>query len=177
MTLHDIGIKHMTDKATFHSYCFGYEIYLARMQGKPINLLEIGVASGVSLRMWKEYFTRGNIYGIDNIKECKIWETDRIKVFIGDQTNTKFLKNVCKKIPQKLDIIIDDGSHYILDIKTSLKYLIPKLCKGGLYIVEDMNDKERIQIKKYFNGHNDMYFVNYYEGSAGQSLVIGRKIK
>ena len=65
-TLNEIGLEHKTDKSTMtHCYLDIYESYLGKWRDKEFTLLEIGVAAGNSLRMWREYFTKAHIYGID----------------------------------------------------------------------------------------------------------------
>ena len=38
-----------------------YEKYLQKFQNKKINILEIGVESGNSLKIWSDYFTKFKI--------------------------------------------------------------------------------------------------------------------
>jgi hypothetical protein len=68
MTLQEIYLKHKRgdwpDKGSVHSYIEFYEEVLAPYRRKAKNILEIGLMSGESLRMWSEYFT-GTVYGID----------------------------------------------------------------------------------------------------------------
>ena len=49
------------------------------------------------------------IYGLDIDPRCKSLEEDRIKIFIGSQTDKVFLNDL--KLRIKLDILIDDGGH------------------------------------------------------------------
>jgi hypothetical protein len=49
-------------------------------------VLEIGIYSGGSLLMWKEYFgENAKIYGVDIHESGRGFEDERTKVFIGDQ--------------------------------------------------------------------------------------------
>ena len=59
--------------------------------------------------MWKKYFYRRKIYGID-IYDKSNFDENRIKRFQGYQNNTDFLDQVLTRIG-KIDVIIDDGSH------------------------------------------------------------------
>src|SRR6185369_13519508 len=81
------------DKGTVHSYIEVYEELFAPYRKKAKNILEIGLMSGESLRMWTEYFS-GNVFGIDcDIKPIngKADLTKAIEeglyVSIGDATN------------------------------------------------------------------------------------------
>ena len=45
------------------------------MRNKKIKILEIGVLYGSSLRMWQDYFSKAEIYGMDVIENCKNMKT------------------------------------------------------------------------------------------------------
>ena len=70
-----------------------YDSYFEEAQDQPLNLLEIGVAWGGSLFTWQKYFPNSQITGIDNNPDCKKFEEDNIKVFIGDQADVNFLNH------------------------------------------------------------------------------------
>ena len=124
----------------WHHYLPIYENYFSAYLDKNINFLEIGVADGGSLEMWSKYFSKNSkIYGIDINEECKKYENENIKVFIGDATDSRFLKDNIFTSVNYFDIILDDGSHKMEDIKQSLINLYPKLKVGGLYIIEDLH--------------------------------------
>ena len=112
-----------------------YEKYLKEHRNKKINLLEIGVENGESLRMFSNYFNNAKIIGLDIIE--KKYNIKNTEIFCGNQTDKKILFKIIKKY-KSLDIIIDDGSHQNSDIKKSFSYLFPKLKLGGLYIIEDL---------------------------------------
>ena len=42
-----------------------YNFYFSPIRFEKINFLEIGIAEGNSLAMWKRFFTNANIYGIE----------------------------------------------------------------------------------------------------------------
>jgi tetratricopeptide (TPR) repeat protein len=113
-----------------------YERLFYSFREEPINLLEIGVAGGASLRSWKSYFTRACIVGIDANPQCQQFADDRVNIEIGSQNDPEFLTNVCAKYPPS--IIIDDGSHWADHIMCSFNNMFPKLLAGGLYIIEDI---------------------------------------
>ncbi|MFN4762861.1 class I SAM-dependent methyltransferase [Gillisia sp. Q332] len=131
------------DKWGKHFYTPHYTTHFKRFQKKNINLLEIGIGGyddpnigGASLRMWKKYFRKGNIYGID-IHDKSLLEEKRIKTFQGSQTDSTFLYKIAEHIG-KIDVIIDDGSHINDDIIKTFNHLFPFLNKGGIYVVEDL---------------------------------------
>ena len=54
-----------TDKNTWHSYLDTYEKLFNRFTDKEINLFEIGVLAGESLKLWSKYLPKSMIYGCD----------------------------------------------------------------------------------------------------------------
>ena len=133
-TLHELGVKHGTDKSLHHNYLNIYEKYLKDLRKKTIRFLEIGVDKGESIKMWEEYFSDGLIYGFD-IDDKKEYETNRTKILIGDQEN----ENDLLSLPKNLDIIVDDGGHTMIQQQKTLNHLFNiHLKDGGFYIIEDL---------------------------------------
>lgn len=143
-SLKNTGIYHMTDKYdenhTFAgvSYLDVYEKYFAAFKNESIALFEIGVRDGASLRTWKSYFPKAEIFGIDIDPRCKAFEEDRIHIEIGSQDDGAFLEK-CFGAGQKFDIILDDGSHINRMTLTAFQNLFNQRLKhGGIYIIEDL---------------------------------------
>lgn len=115
-----------------------YEKHFAELRTKPIRMLEIGVCAGGSLWMWKEYFPDSRITGIDIDPACKQYEGEGVNVCIGDQTDSKFLREVGTR-HGPFDVILDDGEHKGYQIIASLRNLFPYVADRGLYVVEDLH--------------------------------------
>lgn len=116
-----------------------YHRHFQRFIGKQVHILEVGVYSGGSLDMWKEYFgPKCQVYGIDIREECKALETESIKIFIGDQANRDFWTRFRKEVPV-LDILIDDGGHLLEQQIVTLEEMLPHLRPGGVYVCEDIH--------------------------------------
>ena len=136
------------DKGTAHSYIENYyNQRFDKIRLNKLNILEIGVSTGLSLEMWCEYFPNSNIIGVelDNINYKP--SSDRIKLIIGDGTNAKTFQNI-----DDLDIIIDDGSHIFTDQIFSYAILYDRLKKGGIYIIEDVKKIDEVGL--FFNRLN-----------------------
>jgi 23S rRNA U2552 (ribose-2'-O)-methylase RlmE/FtsJ len=115
-----------------------YERHFARFKGKEIVMLEIGVSQGGSLQMWKHYFgDKVKLYGIDINPECKQFEDEQVTIFIGSQSDRKFLRVVRAKIPP-IDILIDDGGHTMKQQIVTFEELFDHVKSDGVYICEDL---------------------------------------
>ena len=133
---------YQTDKWGSHYYTPIYEQWFASLRYKPVRLLEIGVGGydrsllgGDSLRMWKRYFEKGIITGIDLYNKSALGE-HRINIEQGDQCDALFLQEVSRR-HGPFDIIIDDGSHVQSHIIASFEALFPLMPTGGIYVIED----------------------------------------
>ena len=116
-----------------------YERHLQRFQNRYVTLLEIGIARGGSLQLWKRYlgpFVR--IVGIDTDPRCRQVEEEQIAVRIGSQADLPFLAGVIEEFGVP-DIVIDDGSHLQSHVNTSFDFLFPQLPKNGVYLVEALH--------------------------------------
>jgi hypothetical protein len=131
-----------TDKWGDHWYTQHYERYFRSIRSKRINLLEIGVGGheppsegGRSLRMWKAYFHRSRIVGID-IEDLTYLRERRIDIRQCDQTDATALKRLSEEYGG-FDIVIDDGSHVNEHVIKTFEILFPLLRPDGFYAIED----------------------------------------
>ena len=129
-----------------------YDKYFQDFKDKEINILEIGVDKGKSLKLWRNYFTKAKICGIDI--EKMNFNIDGVELITMDQTDTESLKKICEKY-KYFNIIIDDGSHVSKHIITSLNFLFDYLAPQGLYAIEDLQTSyfprfggSRVNLKK-----------------------------
>lgn len=114
-----------------------YERHFSRFRGKSPTILEIGVAGGGSLAMWKEYFAPGcKVVGIDINENCKQHEADDIQVFIGSQDDPLLIDEVLRQYKQ-IDIVLDDGSHQMRHMISTFELLYHQIDQNGVYMVED----------------------------------------
>jgi 23S rRNA U2552 (ribose-2'-O)-methylase RlmE/FtsJ len=106
---------------------------------KPLRILEIGVHKGGSIELWHSYFgPDAMIYGIDISPDIDLinFSFTNVKLFVGDQSDIRFLQKVVAEAGY-FDIIIDDGSHNSQDVIVTLNYLFSSLSQNGKYIIED----------------------------------------
>lgn len=165
--LNEIAIRQGTDKSTGrkgHGYTLIYEDYFKHLRYEPIVLLEIGVKHGASLRTWEEYFPNAMIYGIDVKEYCKEHETDRIKVLLGDQGDSKFLYHVVSSMVGPPNIVIDDGSHWPIHQVFGLRHLFQYLASGGMYIIEDLQSSYGTSRHRSFHLYHPDSAIEYLKG-------------
>jgi hypothetical protein len=131
-----------SDKWGAHWYAKLYETHFAQLRHKKLNILEIGVGGceepelgGASLRMWRTYFPRSRVFGID-IHEKSLHDEHRITTFKGSQADKKFLSQVANHIGE-IHIIIDDGSHLNEDVFCTFEFMFPRIHEQGIYVIED----------------------------------------
>lgn len=137
--------KYKSDKGTEigprHSYSNFYSKYLEEIRFNDLLILEIGLCDGKSLKTWYEYFPNSIIIGLD-IDEKPEHNNDRVFTFKLDQSDPGQLNNFVKECEEKgykFDMILDDGSHHMLDQQITLGYLFPLLKPGGLFFIEDLH--------------------------------------
>jgi hypothetical protein len=120
-------------------YFSAYEEHLGRYRGTAPVVAEIGVFSGGSLRMWREWFGAGaEVHGIDIDPECRSYESLGVSIHIGDQGDPSFWRDFRRAVP-RLDVLIDDGGHLPEQQATTLEEVLPHLAPGGTLIIEDIH--------------------------------------
>lgn len=164
--LYEIADSHYCDKGlvgpsttwSANNYVDVYQAYFSVFRNDPITILEVGLGvpgpewdskivhggnsqGGASLKMWYEFFPNAVIYGAD-INDAKFLGCDRIKTFKVDQGSAESLSAFKDLLgTTRFDIIIDDASHIADHQQLTLALFFPLLQKGGLYFVEDLNDR------------------------------------
>lgn len=165
-TLDQIALGYRTDKASkYHNYTPVYEHYFKDLKDKNIILLELGIGDinslnreGESILMWREYFSRGKCYAIDNDSEKVAINKDCFWCSQTDQIELEYIISVIGKP----DIVIDDASHHTEPTIKSFEILFPLLKEKGIYCIED------VVAPSYWpdwGGHQTIFdsgFMNYF---------------
>lgn len=138
-----LALLYGTDKNGAHFYTQHYQRYFEPLRNHPLRVLEIGVGGysdlgegASSLRMWKRFFPKAHIVGIDLFDKSHFSE-DRITVLQCDQTDAPKLNRISLEYGP-FDIIIDDGSHRNEHVISTFQTLFPLLKSPGFYAVEDL---------------------------------------
>lgn len=90
---------------------------------------------GGSLRVWRDYFSNAQVYGVDIAEDCMFSE-NRITTFLFDSSNEMLCQNHLNSL--RFDVIIDDGNHDPKYQMKTLKNLWARLNPGGIYVIEDI---------------------------------------
>ncbi len=175
MNLDELAIKYGTDKShAVHNYTKVYEdIFIGR---KVKSMLEIGVHTGASHRMWRDYFPKATIYAIDHneFNTGSFGELgERIVHYVANQGKAEELEGAMSSFNTTFDLIIDDGSHVPEDIMVSLNTLFKYLNDGGLYIIEDVSDVGTMKHSLY--GY-EYWTANTVNGLYNSNLIIIKKV-
>lgn len=135
-----------TDKQTIHSYGPVYEELLKPFQDKECTILEVGVAHGGSMLLWHDLCPKGYVISLDvqDIVHPSIWErldSSRYVFFKESAYSEQAVERVKERAPNGLDFATDDGPHTLASQCAFLEMYLPLLKKGGLAVVEDIQDE------------------------------------
>jgi len=145
--LEELTIKYDVDALEL-GYTDLYDPLFDGIREDVTKVLEIGVETGRSHRLWLEYFPNATIYGFDifkfGVEEFHRLQEgnpylDRSVMFKGDQSNIDHLNNFLSLHGDEFDIIIDDGGHSMRQQQISLKILFNAVRSGGFYVIEDLH--------------------------------------
>lgn len=130
-----------TDKLLYKSY---FELLYPRLLSSlpGINaIVEIGVRGGASMYIWSLLYPRASLIGLDLVKmgddsgPNPAYMSGQNTIFINGNAYTGEIAN---KVPDEIDLLIDDGSHYLKDQIKVLELYLDKLSEHGVLVIEDV---------------------------------------
>ncbi len=122
----------------WHHYFDIYDRHFARFVGREVHVVEVGVAAGGSVGMWRDYFGAGShIYGVDIDPACRVHEAESTKILIGDQADPEFWEWFLSEVP-RIDVFIDDGGHTVRQQVRTFESVFAHIEPGGVYLCEDV---------------------------------------
>lgn len=162
-----------SDKSTTHNFTRLYHHIFKNLRNNVKNIFELGIGTtnpdiknnmgkngvpGASLRGWREYFPRSQVYGADIDRDILIKE-DRIQTIYCNQMSQKSISYMWSQIDDsiKFDLIIDDGLENIEGKHSFLYTSINRLSRQGVFITEDIPNHQLEDYKKIISILN----VNY----------------
>lgn len=152
----------------WHNYTLTYDVLFSDLRDSALNIFELGMGTnnrkyasfmkpqytpGGSLRGWRDYFSRAQVYGADIDPDIMFTE-DRIQTYRVDQTNPASISDLWSQeslVNVKFDIMIDDGLHTLPAAQTWFENSIHKLADDGIFIVEDIKFAEGPKYQKAFD--------------------------
>lgn len=172
-----------TDKKN-HGFIEHYDKLFNDISDDNLNIMEIGVFFGQSIKMWSDYFKNGIVYGLDTFegiqgnglkfenadsfyKEWLNYENSNIKLIKCDQsdeTQLKEFRDKCINEGISFKIILDDGSHLMKDQQISFGILFELLEDNGYYIIEDSHSSDDLtgyDVKPDFSNSTKVCFLNF----------------
>jgi hypothetical protein len=168
MSLIELVDNTRTDKNTTHSYLPLYQYLLESKKETAKNVLEVGINTGGSIKLWNDFFTNANVYGLDimPIKDIREDIKNNKKIILYASTNaydydffiTHFLnKNI------KCDFMLDDGPHSLESMKTFIKLYSNIMTDDGILIIEDVQSWDWIDILKNEVPDHLKQFIKIYD--------------
>jgi len=158
-TITQLADKYGCDKNSLKHDCGKlYTDYFYTVRNKKFKMLEIGFGKGASVRIWLDYFKNITLYCVDIREELpdgfkQSIDAKRLQFINADQSSIEELSKIFNDNAEDFGIIIDDGSHVSEDQMLSFGYLFPRLCSGGVYVIENLNCKR--EHNKKFNVEED----------------------
>jgi len=127
--------EYCTDKYQLGYYDHFYEKHFKPFTKSPINILEIGIRGGGSIKIWREYFhPDSKVYGgeIENFSPIENTTCYQMDMYSQDALNL-FEDSY-------FDIVIDDGPHTYESFESVITKYYSKIKSGGILVVEDITD-------------------------------------
>jgi hypothetical protein len=136
----------------FHTYHYIYAGIISRPSTIE-KILEIGMGTnnthivsnmgpkgspGASLKAFASYLPNAQIFGAD-IDRSILFDKDNIKTFYVNQLDRRTFSTLASQLPDKLDLIIDDGLHSPNANLNTLLFAHTKVRSGGWIVIEDIN--------------------------------------
>jgi len=119
--------------------------------------VEIGIACGGSLFMWRDYFKgKARVIGIDFNPDETRWKKHGFEIFIGNQSDPNFWDSFFNEIG-KIDILIDDGGHTNEQQIQTFINCYKHINDNGIMVFEDTH----ASYLKEFGNPSKYSFINF----------------
>jgi 23S rRNA U2552 (ribose-2'-O)-methylase RlmE/FtsJ len=127
--------EYCTDKYQLGYYDHFYEKHFKPLTKSPINILEIGIRGGGSIKIWREYFhPDSKVYGGEIERFSPIENTTCYQMDMYSQDALNLFED------SYFDIVIDDGPHTYKSFESVITKYYSKIKSGGILVVEDIID-------------------------------------
>jgi hypothetical protein len=134
-----IGVRHGTELSSLGRDCLTqWERFLEPLRDEAIDLLEIGVGGGASLRTWREWFPLARLVGLEARRVTLESAIAGCTIVQGSQTDFEVLRRIL--LNRRFRLIIDDGSRHVDDQVQTFLTLFPWLEPASVYICATFPD-------------------------------------
>ena len=135
--------KRKNNKITAHGYAKFYEDLFKPLKDKSLKILEIGSFYGNASAALFFYFRNSLIYSADINPDMYKYKGSRLNNFFVDSSSKEsIVKNILNQNIE-FNIVIEDASHMLKDQIITLFMLFPKIKKGGIFIIEEIDFPEK----------------------------------
>ena len=168
MSLEQIVDNSRTDKNTTHSYLPLYQDLLISKKETAKNVLEIGIYNGGSIKLWSDFFTNANVYGLDIMNMNDVWEDikNKEKIILHTSSdaynNDFFITNFLNK-NIKCDFMLDDGPHSLDSMKQFIILYSQIMTDDGILIIEDVQSWDWIDLLKNTVPEHLKQYIKIYD--------------
>lgn len=168
MSLAELADNRRTDKNECHSYLPLYQKLLVSKKETAKNVLEIGIYKGGSIKLWNDFFTNANVYGLDLMNINEVWSElknkEKIKLLTSiDAYNVDFFNANFLDKNMKFDFMLDDGPHSLESMKKFIKLYSQIMTDDGILIIEDVQSWDWIDILKAEVPEHLKEFIKVYD--------------
>jgi hypothetical protein len=147
-TLLELSHRHPSDKEPNHSYFSRvYDSKLSSLKTSVTRVMELGVAEGYSLLIWRDFFKNATVVGVDIDASTggSAKAGGRIILETFDVSKRPHIEQLVEKYPDT-DIIIDDASHTMDQQQITFATLFKAVRSGGMYIIEDLHTSNEVKM-------------------------------
>lgn len=127
-----------TDKNTDHSYLPLYDELFLPHRHAVKNVLELGILFGGSIQLWRDYFSKATVTGVDvslTAAAASKPDLERVRYVVRDGYTRETLEYLSDR---EYDLIVDDGPHTLQSMLFVAEHYSGLLSEGGILVIEDV---------------------------------------
>lgn len=168
MSLQKLADNSRTDKNTVHSYLPLYHHLLVSKKNTAKNVLEVGIFKGGSIKLWSDFFTNANVYGLDVMHIDDVWEgiknDEKITLYTStDAYNQEFFNTHFLNKNVRFDFMLDDGPHTLKSMVQFIQLYSQVMTDDGILIIEDVQSPLWLNVLKNVVPGHLKPFVKIYD--------------
>lgn len=140
-----IGVQHGTELSSLgHDALSSWEPLLPAPRFAVMDILEIGVGAGASLRTWRDWFPQARLVGLDARRIALDPPITNCRIALGSQTDLSALRPLLRE--HRFRLIVDHGSRKPADQIFTFLSIFPWLEPDSVYICARFDGEERALI-------------------------------